>query len=83
MCTQSQLKKILDGVSQKTQALLGERLRNIILYGSYARGDYDNESDVDIAILVDIPRDEERIYTDDIVALMSAVDKLLFTPQPN
>jgi len=37
---------------------LGERLDKIILFGSYARDDYDEESDIDICILADVPRDE-------------------------
>ena len=32
----------------------GNHLRQVIMYGSYARGDYDSESDIDIMILVDI-----------------------------
>ena len=32
--------------------LLGTSLVKIILYGSYARGDYDNQSDIDIAAIV-------------------------------
>jgi predicted nucleotidyltransferase len=35
---------------------LGDRLDKVILYGSYARGDYDDESDIDIMVLADIPR---------------------------
>lgn len=31
---------------------LGERAAKLILYGSKARGDYDNESDIGIAIIV-------------------------------
>ena len=35
----------------------GEHLRKILLFGSYARGDYGDESDIDIMILVDYPRE--------------------------
>lgn len=42
--------------------LLGNKLSKIILYGSYARGDYQNNSDADIMILVkDMSNDEIRV----------------------
>lgn len=34
------------------QALYGDRLRDVILYGSYARGDYDDESDIDLMVVL-------------------------------
>lgn len=34
------------------QALYGDRLRDVVLYGSYARGDYDEESDIDLMVLL-------------------------------
>ena len=38
----------------------------IILYGSYARGDYNNNSDVDIMILVDLPETEIKKIENDV-----------------
>lgn len=38
--------------------ILGKRIKKIILYGSYARGDYNKNSDVDIMILTDLNNDE-------------------------
>ena len=35
----------------------------LILFGSYARGDYDDESDIDIMILADIDSAEVNAYT--------------------
>lgn len=46
--------------------LLGERLKKVILYGSYARGDYNNHSDVDIMILTDLSFKEIEDYRDKI-----------------
>ncbi len=33
-------------------------VRKIILFGSYARGDFDSDSDIDIMVLVDYPRED-------------------------
>lgn len=48
-------------------------MQNMILYGSYARGDFDAESDMDIMILADIRNDECWIYRK---KLSSIVDEL-------
>lgn len=44
----------------ETTNLLGDRVKQIILYGSYARGDFNDSSDVDIMILTD-QNDEEIV----------------------
>ena len=46
--------------SQEVKRMLGESLRRIIVYGSYARGDYHENSDVDIMILVKMSDEEIR-----------------------
>jgi len=33
--------------------LYGPRLRDVLLFGSYARGDFDSESDVDVLVVLD------------------------------
>lgn len=38
--------------------LIGNRLKKVILYGSYARGDYHVNSDLDIMILTDFTEEE-------------------------
>jgi len=69
MCTQTQLNKITSEVSQGVQGVLGDRLRNIILYGSYARGDYNDHSDVDIMVLADVSDIERPTF-------LKGVDKI-------
>jgi len=43
---------IISEFSAELRKILGENLSKIILYGSYARGDYHKSSDVDVMILV-------------------------------
>lgn len=38
---------------EQSKKLLGNRIKKIILYGSYARGDYNSSSDIDILVLTD------------------------------
>ncbi len=51
---------------KEIQQLLGARVKKIILYGSYARGDYNKQSDVDIMILTDLSFEEIENYRDKI-----------------
>ncbi len=46
--------------------ILGNRLKKIILYGSYARGDFKKNSDIDIMILTDLTDDEIAEYRNKI-----------------
>lgn len=56
------IKKFIESVNE----ILGNRIKKIILYGSYARGDYDKTSDIDIMILTDLTDDEIIKYREKI-----------------
>lgn len=62
MCNRNELNIILSKVVVKSKEVFGEKLDSVILYGSYARGDYDSESDIDVMIIADINTDEIRNY---------------------
>ena len=47
----------------------GDRIKKIILYGSYARGDFNTTSDIDIMILTNFTDDEIAQYRSEIVEL--------------
>lgn len=60
-------RNILIDFSEEVKKILGKSLKKIILYGSYARGDYTENSDIDLMILTtltdkEIERIEEKIY---------------------
>ena len=57
-----EIQKFIEAVQQ----LLGTKLKKIILYGSYARGDYTKHSDVDIMILTTLSFKEIEDYRDKI-----------------
>lgn len=54
MCTGEQLSKILNIVSNAAKEIFKENLREVVLFGSYARGDFDEESDIDVLIVADM-----------------------------
>ena len=54
----TELDEITKTVYRAAKDVLGDKLKSAYLYGSYARGDYDDESDVDITVLADVPMEE-------------------------
>ena len=62
--------KIVENAIQKfvieVNKLLGNRAKRIVLYGSYARGDFNDSSDIDIMILTDLTNDEINYYREKI-----------------
>ncbi len=73
MCTPFQLHQITDEVKQNMQSVLGDKLHQIILYGSYARGDYDSESDIDMMVLADVPENEMGNYRKQVNRVASKI----------
>lgn len=51
--TQIHLKQLLQELKTGIQGLYGNRLKGLYLYGSYARGEQDPGSDLDLLIVLD------------------------------
>ena len=64
------LPKTIDNIIQEfveeVKKVMGKRVKKIILYGSYARGDYNKSSDIDIMILTDLNFEEIEQYRDKV-----------------
>lgn len=52
MCTKIQLDNISQQISQSYRHVYGDSIVAIYLYGSYARDNYDEKSDIDITAIV-------------------------------
>lgn len=69
MCTQTDLQAILHTVTDAAKERYGEQLQSVILYGSYARGDQDADSDIDVFVLVDT-EDRPSPFCDVVASLL-------------
>jgi predicted nucleotidyltransferase len=59
-CSKAVLNEITKKVCVAAKEVLGENLEKVVLFGSYARGDYHDESDIDIMVLADIQPEERN-----------------------
>lgn len=52
MCTEIQFNKIIKEMVDCYRVVYGKDIVEIVLYGSYARGDFSEDSDIDLVALV-------------------------------
>lgn len=57
------MQSLMERYISEIKKIYGLHLREIILYGSYARGDFKKDSDVDIMILLNISELELKAYS--------------------
>ena len=55
--------------------IYGDKLKGVILFGSCARRDSESDSDVDIMILLDVPKEDVPIERQKIRAIISSLDE--------
>ena len=71
MCTQNRAFAIAAEMADYAKEYLGEKLYAVIVYGSYARADFTNESDIDIFILIRCSLQELDAYERDFCRMSS------------
>ena len=74
MCRQEQLRQVLDMAQSGLLGIFVDSLERILLFGSYARGDQDEESDIDVMALVNMPGDQLAGYRRRVNHLSSEID---------
>ncbi|MBR1628822.1 MAG: nucleotidyltransferase domain-containing protein [Lachnospiraceae bacterium] len=57
MMTKEMIDNAMKDCAKEVREIYGDKLKEIILFGSCARGDFDSESDMDEMILLDVSRD--------------------------
>ena len=70
MCTKNQAEEILHSVYDVCSPIFG-CIHDAYLYGSYARGDFTPESDIDILLTVDLGQAEIAKHCNDVAKVTS------------
>lgn len=63
MAMPQSMKSVIEQYIAEIKKIYGTHLRKIILYGSYARGDFKADSDIDIMILLDMSDMDLKVYS--------------------
>jgi len=73
MFSQAELQNMLSAFTEKCKTLFGEKLLDVRLYGSYARGDQEKYSDIDVMVLLDMDDSEARKHLKNVCDIASDV----------
>lgn len=71
MCNQHQALSILSEAFLSSKSVFKNKISDAYLYGSFARGDYHEYSDVDILVTVDMSADELSDYRTSMASINS------------
>ncbi len=64
---------VTNEVVEQVLELVNDDIFKMYLYGSYARGDFDSESDIDIMIILNCSKEKVRQYRKQISKLASRI----------
>jgi predicted nucleotidyltransferase len=64
---------IMNEIVYSMKDIFGSKLRQVILFGSYARGEQEEDSDMDIMVLVDLNDSELNQYNNVIAEVITDI----------
>ncbi len=67
------IEKVKDEATKMIRQLMKDDVIEIILYGSCSRGDYSEDSDIDIAVITGCDRIEAKKYDDGLAGIATAL----------
>ncbi len=70
---QGKINIVKEEAASMVSKLMKEDLVEVILYGSCARGDFSEDSDIDIALLTKCSRLEAKKYDEDLAAIATSL----------
>ena len=72
--TEEKIKKVTELFAEEAKKVFGEKIKQIILYGSCARGDFQADSEIDILLLLSVPKENLASERKKIFAIADALD---------
>ncbi len=69
-------RRVVTELAARVRDRFGDRLSRVVLFGSRARGDVTEESDIDVLVLLRIPIAEETSATRDVWEIVEGVLRL-------
>lgn len=74
MCTKAELHNVLQDTKKGMEEIFGEKLKKVLLYGSYAREEQTSESDIDVMVLVNLTKEQLATYRRNVSDFSGDID---------
>ncbi len=72
--TETKIRDVMTIFAAEAKRIYGYKLREIILYGSCARGDFSSDSDIDVLVLLNVPPSEINLQRKKIQDVTDRLD---------
>ena len=72
--TEEKIRTVAGIFAEEAQKIYGNKLRSIILYGSCARGDFQDDSDIDVLLLMNVSKEDLAEERRKIFAMSDRLD---------